>query len=865
MNPNKILTAQSYVIKGRIEDAIELVLEDIKNDSLHRDSFLELEKLKDTFKSLYEREWIKGEDSTKIKRERKEVVETLHSFLSQFDTQSRKAEFSSSEIQSKFRVIKFCISINNIFHALELIDEIQSYYPEFSRDLTLLSYRWSENEKRMHQGVLRESDYLEEKNQIASTLFQVLKQIEQQYNIENVPQEEIQSIVKAITIGKNTELNLSGKGLSSIPVEFNKLSTLKIINLSYNNLRTFPQIIKNNKTIEFLDLSYNDIEFIPDWLLELDNIEKINLRGNSFQNVPEEIWDKDPKEIFHLLSILQENYESKPLNECKMIVLGSGGVGKTSLINMLLYGTFNPSQQKTDGIQIKPWKLSTTTYKDFNKNKKNIRLNVWDFGGQEIMHATHQFFMSKRSLYLLVLNPRIDDKYGDTEIYYWLKLISSISPNSPIIIVVNKSDTHKADFAIGEIRDSYKNVVGLIETSCTKNIGIEELREKIFNSINRIEHIEDKVPISFFKIRQKLENVNSDYIHFQTYVNICKRIDNTLNDTTIRTYIKLLNDLGIMLNISDNRRLENTQVLNPEWVTNGVYSIINSRKIIENSGVIEENQIAEILDSKNYPTAIERGYILDMMIHFELCYQMPDKKYTYFIPGAFSKEKKFEQNSDFSNKIKFIYQLDVLPSSLISRFIVKVHPFIYQDNFYRNGVYLEFVKEKTFAHVYAVPSKKVINIEITGVGHRRTTLRYLRTEFEKIFRSINKLEVKSFIPIPDKEEHLVDYNDLLIYEEMGEEYILIPAIRKKLNVNSLLEGIDYRLNKKALKTRIASGELDTVFKDLFEFFSNDNEIIAQLSRLNRSNKKILMGVTENNELELNRLTFALLEIVDNRL
>lgn len=40
------------------------------------------------------------------------------------------------------------------------------------------------------------------------------------------------------------------------------------------------------------------------------------------------------------------------------------------------------------------------------KGEEDVRLHVWDFGGQEIMHATHQFFLTERSLYLLVLSGR---------------------------------------------------------------------------------------------------------------------------------------------------------------------------------------------------------------------------------------------------------------------------------------------------------------------------------------------------------------------------------------------------------------------------------------------------------------------------
>ena len=50
-------------------------------------------------------------------------------------------------------------------------------------------------------------------------------------------------------------------------------------------------------------------------------------------------------------------------------------------------------------------------------------LNIWDFGGQEIMHATHQFFLTQRSLYLLVINGREGGEDADAE--YWLKLIES--------------------------------------------------------------------------------------------------------------------------------------------------------------------------------------------------------------------------------------------------------------------------------------------------------------------------------------------------------------------------------------------------------------------------------------------------------
>jgi internalin A len=104
-----------------------------------------------------------------------------------------------------------------------------------------------------------------------------------------------------------------------------------------------------------------------------------------------------------------------------MILVGRGGVGKTSLVNRLVHGDFDPKETKTEGIAITPWPIDV--------GNDQVRLNIWDFGGQEIMHATHQFFMMKRSIYLLVLNAREGEQ--DANVDYWLRLTAAPAPPRP--------------------------------------------------------------------------------------------------------------------------------------------------------------------------------------------------------------------------------------------------------------------------------------------------------------------------------------------------------------------------------------------------------------------------------------------------
>jgi GTPase SAR1 family protein len=106
-----------------------------------------------------------------------------------------------------------------------------------------------------------------------------------------------------------------------------------------------------------------------------------------------------------------------------------------------------------------------------------VRLNVWDFGGQEIYHATHQFFLTKRSLYLLVANCRTSE--DENRIEYWLKLIQSFGGQSPVIIVGNKKDEQPLDINRKALRTKYPNICAIIETSCQSGDGIADLRSTI--------------------------------------------------------------------------------------------------------------------------------------------------------------------------------------------------------------------------------------------------------------------------------------------------------------------------------------------------------------------------------------------------
>jgi internalin A len=383
---------------------------------------------------------------------------------------------------------------------------------------------------------------------------------------------QITEIPDAITTLSNLKLLSFGNNkITKIPDAIAALSNLQGLVLSVNQITEIPYEIAALSNLQILWLGDNQITEIPDAITKLENLKILVLENNPIANIPPEIirkgWgedikdDGDPQAIFSYLKA----HNKRPLNEIKVLLVGEGDVGKTSLLNRLLYNTFNPEECKTPGINIAQWHLP---------EKPDIRLNLWDFGGQKVMHATHQFFLTKRSLYLLVIDNRKNEQQNRVE--DWLKLIETLGGDSPVIIVGNCADEDYPHVKIRTLKKKYPRIVlpekdnpfaqdSVISTSCKTGDGIETLRREIARQIDIIPHIRDPFPVSWFKIKTKLEEMQKDYdfISYEKYQEYCHNTDIT-SPQDQKVLVEFLHDLGIVLNYQDDPRLEETNVLNPE-------------------------------------------------------------------------------------------------------------------------------------------------------------------------------------------------------------------------------------------------------------------------------------------------------------
>jgi internalin A len=476
--------------------------------------------------------------------------------------------------------------------------------------------------------------------------------------------------------------------------------------------------------------------------------------------------------------------ERRPLNEAKLILVGRGAVGKTSIVNRLVHKTFK-DEKKTEGIKITEWPVTV------GKKKDDVRLNVWDFGGQEIMHATHQFFLTERSLYLLVLSGREGGE--DAEAEYWLKLIQSFGGDSPVVIVLNKIREHPFDVNRSALQQKYPFIREFIRTDCKatkEGVGIAELRRIVLRETDKLEHLRDAFPASWFSIKDKLAGMKKNYLSFDEYRKECARLgeEDPKAQESLAFY---LHSLGIALNYKDDARLKDTHVLNPHWVTNGIYKILNANRLEKQKGVIRLGELSGILDKKQYPVEMH-GFLLNLMKKFELCFGLPGKESDYLIPELLSKQEPKEARAfDPQECLNFQYRYPVLPEGLLPRFIVRTHVLSDDTPRWRTGVVLKL--EDNLALVKADAQERRVYINIKGpVAGRRRLLSVIRANFDRMHADIPRLQPAEIVPLPQQPGAYVRYRDLLTWEENGKKIfeMVVDENVVELDVLELLNGVE---------------------------------------------------------------------------
>lgn len=505
-------------------------------------------------------------------------------------------------------------------------------------------------------------------------------------------------------IGLLSELNmlwLHDNQLTRLPAEIGQLSMLSVLWLHGNQLTRLPAEIGQLSMLSVLWLQENQLTRLPPEIGQLSMLTGLHLASNPLSFPPVEIRTGG---IMAIRSFLK-TYSLKKIDryEGKLLILGDGGEGKTCLSRSLRGLSFD-EQETTHGVAVCPWTFENPVAPNsFN----SITLNVWDFEGQEINHQSHQFFLTKRSLYLLVFKGREHIQLSRLE--YWLDTIRHRAPGCNTLLVATECEGRTPSFPVDRLVSEYSEILPEhpfypVDSKSGRNI--DELRSRIMRLAEGMELMPQPWPAAYQNAEKSLMELGkqTNYVKRAALEGIFeeKGLPADAFDSTARVF----GDLGIFTHFPDNPDMKDRIVLNPQWLTKAISLALEVPSLSAQGGEMDHHCL-EVAWEKEY--AGHHLFFHACMKHFELCYPLENCDNMSLVPLRFPYERPsipwVESPGARERRVEYHFTGNP-PAGLISRFIVKTHHLIVKPKdrlkgvFWRHGVFLEI--RETYYRVQAL-------------------------------------------------------------------------------------------------------------------------------------------------------------------
>ncbi len=652
-------------------------------------------------------------------------------------------------------------------------------------------------------------------------------------------------------------LDLSSNQIVNIQVLEN-LSLLRNLNLGNNKISDISPLLtllksKNSPAIN-LDRDY--------FLTDYNGKNKINLHNNPLTNPPIEVVQQGNKAVLNYFSELEKQGQDY-LYEAKMLIVGQPRAGKTSLRYKLFnQGAELPEEEKTTrGIDIESLEFDI---KDRDGKPRKFKYNVWDFGGQQIYQSTHQFFLTHRSLYALVMDTGKDSVGNDdSTMNYWLQAVELLGGNSPMLLLLNQKNERSftVDLAPKRIRFEFLKKAYSIDLNALipktmsfkteQEKAFREFKEDIETELKRLPLVGFPMPKNWVKIREELQQLSQEksYIYRQDYVKICEAHD-VIDYELQRQLSGIFHDLGVFLHFQEHPALEEFIILQNVWATDAVFAVLDNPDVIANHGKFTDADLASIWQKKQYESSVHRK-LLELMKQFELCYQVENSSpREYIIPEMLAKESPKNYAWQPQDDLPLQYHYDFMPKGILTRFIVRLHRHIARDQTNQQIVWKSGVKidgttldcPGTVAEITEAWDNKQLLVRVQGKFPKElmSKLTYeidaINADFFKqVSRDPASQKSRWYKMIPcicrtckgSMNKHFYDYSELLDRKEFGKNTIeckLKPF--EAVSISELLDGVfSKQSTRQAENNRSKNGAIgsEKQAKKIFISYSHKDE------------------------------------------
>jgi small GTP-binding protein len=411
-------------------------------------------------------------------------------------------------------------------------------------------------------------------------------------------------------------LDLGGNALTQFELRF-EFKSLAYLYLNKNKLETL-EFKHPLLSLETLHLRDNKLNTLPDVLVKCRELVTVYLHGNPLPSMADVISTEEMGNSWKLVYDYLSSGTLVIVNEAKLIIIGNGRVGKTS-ISIKLRDENAPLKEVaeiTPGLDIVPYMVP----------EHNFKFNIWDFGGQGKYREIQQLFCSRNSLYLFVTSfddkPEAQDYVGYE---YWLLMVNAYSydqnrgQSCPVIHVVNKID-QATELIDQRLVKEKANIHDFLTISCKPVRNFNMLRASILTALSDKSYgfLTNELPDIWLTAKEAIEARRSEkHITTERFYKDCETLYKIPRDKA-DSFLEVLSNIGTVIHFGQNEALKNWIILDPSWVKTALFLVIDSNLV--RNGILPTEYIDLVWKDGDYD-ADERENLLKLMLAYHLCYR----------------------------------------------------------------------------------------------------------------------------------------------------------------------------------------------------------------------------------------------------
>ncbi len=678
---------------------------------------------------------------------------------------------------------------------------------------------------------------------------------------------------------------------------FRKLNQLENVSISSVGLRDVSDLIYF-ENLQYLNIAFNeitDLEPLVKPYLRSRNYKRtlsfsnnpiedntIYIEGNPLVSPPIEVtkqgseavityFEEKGKKRYKIKGSIVKNLDI-PLNEVRVIFLGQGQTGKTTLKKQLLGLPIPEIETQTDGIDIDVWQP---------QELDGIKLRLWDFGGQEIQHSVHKLFLQDNCVYVLLLNKR-QDQQSDGNLIYWLNHIRSFGKNSPVLIVenfidtvngVNENSTPEQLAELGGVRNEIKQryhaesaPLDYVGISAKKGYNLETFKQKLYRWAKE-ENNRGLYSPRWLAAKNQVEEritggtelgglARNNYITKETFDLECEQVE-VVDPDAQDTILGVMLRLGVAFYFKKSENRKNWLVLNPEWVTVGIYSLILHPKVKELNGRLLRSDLEEILvnedshsffSKKNYSySEDELGYLLGLMQDYELCYTPNQNE--FFLPTGFVRNYNSQFRNENPEAVAFFIAYDTLPQAIWFKFLVRLFKRQVVRQYWQEGIEVAALNANGLVEFLPLLEKK-IKIWVSGKTDdaRIELMRLLRYELDFVNEEFSNIQVTPKVFTEDGSE--INYSDALAALYQNEP---IKKGFESYNPLAMIQAVDAPEQTLVNVYR----ELQKTNTRIDDFARSKDEFILEVAKQLQKSGMVNLIINQNSNISINETRFEL--------